>query len=224
MCSDHVLQPKHKIFLSHSGSQKSFVADLYADLKRRDRHSFFDIVESCLPIGEKFPNLIFDAIKQCQVGVVVLSEEIFTKTKWPMLELMAMFEESKKPDRRINIIPIFYTISREMCCNPSVQAKWMTNDWKKWEEEDKARIDLVKWKGALSIFGSRTGIVMKDGMLDRDLRAKIVEAICKEVLSEASWDDSHVAGKTRLCRVSGCTNLSHQLVYTSMKLIHVHES
>jgi hypothetical protein len=75
MCRGHVSETKHKIFLSHSGAQKNFVADLYADLMRCDRHPFFDRSRSSLPIGDKFPNLIFEAIEQCEVGVVVLFEE-----------------------------------------------------------------------------------------------------------------------------------------------------
>jgi hypothetical protein len=169
MCRGHFLETKHKIFLSHSGVQKSFVADLCADLMRWDRHPFFDRLRSSLPIGDKFPNLIFDAIKQCEVGVVVLSEEFFVRSKWPMLELVAMVEESKKSNGRIQIIPVFYSISCDRCRNPIVQAKWMTKYWKKWEKEDKKKIDLRKWKSALEIFGSRTGLVMKDGMLDGEL-------------------------------------------------------
>jgi hypothetical protein len=203
MCRDHVLEAKHKIFLSHSGAQKSFVADLCADLMGRDRYPFFDRLRSSLPIGEKFPNRIFDAIKQCEVGVVVLSEEFFTRSKWPMLELVAMVEESMKPNGRIHIIPVFYGISRDKCRD----SEWMTKYWKKWEKEDKKRIDLRKWKSALGIFGSTTGLVMKDGMLDGELRAKIIKAVCKKVLRETRWDDSGVQGKTRLCQVrnSSCS-------------------
>jgi hypothetical protein len=70
MCRAHVLESKHKIFLSHSGAQKSFVADLCVDLMRHDRHPFFDRLRSSLPIGDNFPNLIFDAIEQCEVANV----------------------------------------------------------------------------------------------------------------------------------------------------------
>jgi hypothetical protein len=201
----HVLETKHKIFLSHSGAQKSFVADLCADLMRRDRHPFFDRLRSSLPIGDKFPNLIFDAIEQCEVGVVVISEEFFIRSKWPMLELVAMVEESKKPNGRIQIIPVFYSISRDRCGDPIVQAKWMTKYWKKWEKNDRKMIDLKKWKSALQVFGSRTGLFKKAGMLDGELRAEIVEAVCMKVLPETRWDDSSVEGKTRLCQVRSDT-------------------
>ena len=200
-CRAHTLEAKHKIFLSHSGAQKSLVADLCSDLLRCDRYPFFDKLRSSLPVGERFPHLIFDAIRQCEVGVVVVSEEFFTRSKWPMLELVAMVEESKKPNRRISIIPVFYNISRDKCRDPNVQCEWMTKYWRKWEREDKERINAEKWKSALGIFGSTTGLVMKDGILDGELRAEIVEAICKKVPPETRGDDSGVEGKTRLCEV-----------------------
>lgn len=59
----------------------------------------FEKSRSSLPIGEPFPNLIFNAIEQCAVGVVVLLEEFFTKSKWLMLELVAMMKEIKKTGR-----------------------------------------------------------------------------------------------------------------------------
>ena len=83
------------MFLSHSGAQKDFVEQLCVDLQRWDRYPFFDKLRSSLPIGERFPKRIFDAIEQCPVGVVVLSEEFFM-SKWPMLELHAMVKKHKE--------------------------------------------------------------------------------------------------------------------------------
>jgi hypothetical protein len=74
VCSDQSLESKHKVFLSHSGAQKDFVEHLCVDLERCDRYPFFDKRRNSFRIGEKFPKLIFDAIEQCWVAVVVLSE------------------------------------------------------------------------------------------------------------------------------------------------------
>ena len=84
---DNPLEAKHKVFLSHSGVQKDFVEQLCVDLERCDIYPFFDKRQRSLPIGEEFPNLIFEAIGQCEVGVLVFLEEFFCETKWPMLEL-----------------------------------------------------------------------------------------------------------------------------------------
>ena len=109
MCRDH------KVFLSHSSAQKGFVEQLCVDLERCDRHPFFDKRHSSLPFGANFPQLIFQAIQQCQVGVLVLSQDYFTCTKWPMLELVAM-AKFKLQNPHFIILPIFlanftYTMS-----------------------------------------------------------------------------------------------------------------
>jgi hypothetical protein len=109
-----VLEAKHKVFLSHSGAQKNFVEQLCVDLERYDRYPFFDKRRHSLGIGQHFPKAIFQAIRQCQVGVVILSEEFFTRTKWPMLELAALVESKKQSSNsELVIMPVFLGISRE---------------------------------------------------------------------------------------------------------------
>jgi hypothetical protein len=110
ICNDHVIQPKHKVFLRHSGAQKSFVVDLCANLKRCDQHLYFDKLKSNLPIEKTFFNFIFYAIKQWHVGIGVLLQEFFMENKWLMLEFMAMVEELEELNQRIKIILVFYII------------------------------------------------------------------------------------------------------------------
>ncbi|KAG0598142.1 hypothetical protein M758_12G049500 [Ceratodon purpureus] len=197
--SDHNFEAKHKVFLSHSGAQKDFVEQLRVDLERCDRYPFFDKRRSSLPIGEKFPKLIFDAIEQCRVGVVVLSKEFFTKSKWPMLELNAMVKEFKKPSSRIKIIPIFYLISVAEFKDIEIQNQW-TLQWKKWSGKDH-RIDLEEWKDALKVLASINSLVMKRGCGDVQFRDEIVVEVCGLVTPETRWDDSHVQGRSRSCKV-----------------------
>ena len=79
------MQPNHKIFLSHSGAQKDFVEELCGDLERHYHFPFFDRRPSCLPKGDRFPELILKAPQQCEMAVVVVSKDYFT-SKWPMIE------------------------------------------------------------------------------------------------------------------------------------------
>ena len=81
------LEPKHKIFLSHSGTQKNFTAQLCEDLIRVSHFPFFDKRPDSLPKGKEFPSLLFKAARQCWVAILVLPEEFFTRSKWPMVEL-----------------------------------------------------------------------------------------------------------------------------------------
>ena len=104
-------------------------------LMQHDRHPFIDKLRRSLLVGERFLHLIFDAIRQCQVGVVVLLEEFFTRTKWPMLELklelVVMVEETKNLfNQKLKMIPIFYNISHEKCFDSNVQSQWMMR-WRK---------------------------------------------------------------------------------------------
>ncbi|KAG0559634.1 hypothetical protein KC19_10G120200 [Ceratodon purpureus] len=192
-----MLEAKHKVFLSHSGAQKDFVEQLCVDLERCDRHPFFDKRRSSLPIGEKFPPLIFDAIRQCHAGVLVLSKEFFTKTKWPMLELVAMVRELKSPNSRLKLIPVFYKLPREEWLDDENRSKWIAQ-WKEWANVDE-RICIEEWKKALDALKSINSLMMRDGEVQ--LRKEIVDAVCKIVLPETRWDDSHVQGRSRLCEI-----------------------
>ncbi|KAG0603715.1 hypothetical protein M758_10G115900 [Ceratodon purpureus] len=192
-----MLEAKHKVFLSHSGAQKDFVEQLCLDIERCDRHPFFDKRRSSLPIGEKFPPLIFDAIRQCHAGVLVLSKEFFSKTKWPMLELVAMVRELKSPNSRLKLIPVFYKLSREEWLDDENRLEWFAQ-WKEWASVDE-RICIEEWKKALDVLKSINSLMMRDGEVH--LRREIVDAVCKLVLPETRWDDSHVQGRSRLCEI-----------------------
>ncbi|KAG0603716.1 hypothetical protein M758_10G116000 [Ceratodon purpureus] len=194
---DVMLEAKHKVFLSHSGAQKDFVEQLCVDLERCDRHPFFDKRRRSLPIGEKFPPLIFDAIRQCHAGVLILSKEFFTKTKWPMLELVAMVRELKSPNSRLKLIPVFYKLSREECLDHENRSEWFAQ-WKEWASVDE-RICIEEWKKALDVLKCINSLMMRDGEVH--LRREIVDAVCKLVLPETRWDDSHVQGRSRLCEI-----------------------
>ena len=205
-----MLQPKHKVFLSHSGAQKDFVEQLCVDLQRYDRYPFFDKLQSSLPIGENFPKLIFDAIDQCQVGVLVLSKEFFMN-KWPMLELNAMVKQYQKPNSRMKIIPLFYYISLADLKDLGNQSRWMLQ-WEKWASDDK-RIDVEEWKKSLRILESIKGLMMKEGMGDVKFREEIVREICGIVPRETRWDDSHIQGRSRCCKVGRNTLYCYYMIY-----------
>lgn len=192
------MEAKHKIFLSHSGAQKAFVEQLCVDLERCDRHPFFDKRRHSLGIGDHFPNIIFQAIRQCQVGVLILSEDFFTRTKWPMLEMAALVE-TKKLDPELVIMPVFLGISREQCRNVDNHCRWLSV-WLEWAQVD-PRVNVEKWKESLSLFGPTNGALYNNSLGEVKFRQDLVEAICERVRPETRWDDSHVQGRTRLCKV-----------------------
>jgi hypothetical protein len=83
----------HQIFLSHSGSQKGFVSDLYHCLVRSGYSVFFDSQHHSLSPGHHFPAQIRAAACSCKLSIVVLSEEFLT-TPWPMREGQNRFFDS----------------------------------------------------------------------------------------------------------------------------------
>jgi hypothetical protein len=195
---DHqTLEPRCMVFLSHSGIQKGFVEQLCLDIQRCDRVPFFDKQRESLPIGEHFPKLIFQAIQQCQVGVVVISEDFFSRSKWPMLELVAMVKK-KMQNPNFKIIPVFLGISHTQCQDKTSHNRWLAK-WHTWVQHDN-RIDLQEWKKALEVFRSTNGISYNE-LGEVKCREEIVEAICKLVPPETKWDDSHVQGRIRFCKV-----------------------
>lgn len=121
------LLPKHKIFLSHSGAQKPFVEQLCVDLEKAGHCPFFDQRPESLPKGEKFPELILDAARQCHVAVVVLSEDHLT-SKWPMLELVTFVEAQRSFNTNLTILPLFYKLTvtdlEEQRANEQLMVMW----------------------------------------------------------------------------------------------------
>jgi hypothetical protein len=190
---DDTLEPKHKVFLSHSGVQKYFVEQLCVDLERCDRYPFFDKRRYSLPIGRHFPKLIFEAIQLCQVGVVVLSEDFFIRSKWPMLELVAM---TKNP--KLVIIPVFLGVSLKQVQDSKHRKKWLSI-WRGWARKDK-RIDIEGWCGVLKALGPLNSLVY-DGLSEVSFREKIVQVVCDIVLPQTRWKDSHIQGRSRLFQV-----------------------
>ena len=195
---DHALEDTHKIFLSYSGAQAGFAEQLCVELKRLDHHPFFDKDRKySLPIGEEFPPLLFKAIKQCEVGVVILSEEYFTRSKWPMTELAAM---AKRKDKGFVIIPVYFGISRSECRNLVNQRRWLKT-WKQWAKSG-ARINIEEWKQAFTLFGPINGLIYEERSSEVKFGDDIVEAVCQKVPPATMWDDSHVRAKSRFCKVS----------------------
>ena len=195
-----VLKPKHKIFLSHSGAQKDFVEYLCFELERCHRFPFFDKRHDSLPIGENFPPHIFGAIRQCQVGVVILSDEFFT-SKWPMMELVAMVDKVERRKSSFKIIPIFLRTSLEEFDDPNIRMRWLLC-WQELAKKDPMRVDVEKCEVALKYIRPINSLIYKLGMEILKFQEKIVDAICEKIPPEIRLEDSHIQGRLCLCKVT----------------------
>ena len=188
------MEPKHKVFLSHSGAQKGFVRQLDVDLRSWDIHPFFDKDRDSLPIGEKFPEHIFKAIKECEVGVVILSQEFFTLSHWPMTELVGMVKQGRK-----RIMPIFLGISPADLSSGENLERWRAQ-WHNWAEGSE-RVKLSEWDHAVKSLKGLNGLVYDHAAGVVEFRKEIVKEIRKIVRPSYTWDDSHVQGRSRLSQV-----------------------
>ncbi|MCO5607454.1 hypothetical protein L7F22_061650 [Adiantum nelumboides] len=117
------------IFLSHSGKQKpNFVTPLYHALLHANHLPFFDqdVVHS-LPAGDEYPPRIFQACRDCKMGVVVVSKD-YVQRLWPMLELQQLLLLPLDGHRLI--YPVFYDLQPADLSKPHNLQSWM----KIWEE------------------------------------------------------------------------------------------
>ena len=168
------------------------------DLESCNRFVFLDIQPESLPKGEPFPQCIFQAIQQCQVEVVVLSE--FFCSKWPMLELVEMFKRTKRlGNHGLKIMPVFLSISPTYCRDETNHRRWLSL-WQGWAQEDN-RIQIREWERALKSLGPINGFTYKEGLGEVKLWKEIVKEICEVVRPRSTWDNSHVQGRSRLCEV-----------------------
>lgn len=115
----------HNVFLSHSGAQKNFVDQLCVDLVRVGQTPFFD--KRSLSKGEEFAQQIITAAQECEVAIVVISEEYFSRSKWPMLELAAITQAPSKP----RILPLFLGLSCKEFKKSKRRERWF-RIWEEW--------------------------------------------------------------------------------------------
>ncbi|KAG0582701.1 hypothetical protein KC19_3G078300 [Ceratodon purpureus] len=202
-----LLEPKHKIFLSHSGAQKGFVEELCVQLEAIHRFPFFDKRTDSLPWGESFPDAIFRAAKQCQVAVVVLSDEFFM-SKWPMLELVAFMEARKSgANEGLKILPLFFKISLKDLKDATRRERWFSS-WEDIARKD-GRIKLRDWKDALEQLPRFNGfeyVKQGESLYEEEsslkaYRDKVVDALCKMVQPDVlRGNPNDIQGRLRICQ------------------------
>lgn len=217
MCRELCIEPKHNIFLSHSGAQKNFVEQLCTDLERVNYNPFFDKRPDCLPKGETFPPLILKAAKQCRAAILVLSEEFFTRSKWPMIEFNAFVQARASTNPCLKILPLFLGITINEFKDAKRRKRWL-KVWQDWAAIDD-RIDVRKWVSALEALNPISAMEYGAGVGEVNFREKVKEVICKLVPPDLKWDVPQVLDMPRLCEV-----LNDLSIFMLMYLFFVTES
>lgn len=176
---------RHNIFLSHSGAQKNFAEQLCVDLERANQSPFFDRRPSCLPRGEEFAQRILTAAQECELAVVVISEEYFSRSKWPLLELAAIVQAPSRP----KILPLFLGLSCKEFKRPKRRERWF-HAWEEWSKSDD-RVCVDVWKEALRVIEGRTGMEYVKALGEVPYRREIVATVCDMVEDEVEHRISH---------------------------------
>ncbi|GLJ35325.1 hypothetical protein SUGI_0710610 [Cryptomeria japonica] len=185
------------IFLCHSGAQKDFTHQLWVDLVGQHRHTFFDI--ESLPHARYFPGVVFNAAANCKLAVFVLSEEFFTGSIWPMLELQIILHainSGKNP--QLKLFPLFYRISTQYMKDPTNERRWLQK-WQEWVTTD-SRLNITACTKALSVLKSYSGLVYQPGIGEVNYRRMVVDAICEIVPPFITADLTYVQGANRICQ------------------------
>jgi hypothetical protein len=119
--------------------QKDFVDQLCVNLERAKRTSFFD--RRSLLKGEEFGQWLLTAAQECVVAVVVVSEQYFSRSKWPMLELAIIVQAPSRP----RILPLFLLFCKEFKKLKRRQ-RWFAL-WEEWAKAD-PYVHSSAWKEA----------------------------------------------------------------------------
>eukprot|EP01018_Ginkgo_biloba_P022332 Gb_14679 [translate_table: standard] len=189
--------PKTKaIFLSHSGAQKDFTEQLCLDLHARHRYPFFDMYS--IHSGDDISEIILQTAKQCTIAVLVLSEEFFSRSEWPMLEVQAFLDaQTSRLNPDLKIIPLFFRIP---CKDFKVRALNWVQKWKEWAICDD-RIDVVKWQESVQKLKRIKGIEFQPGMSEVAYRRSIVQTICEMVPADNRADLTYIHGSQRILKI-----------------------
>ena len=207
--SDPEWEPEHDIFMSHSGKQKDFTELVCKELERWGYSPFLDVRDDCLPKGKRFPELIFRAAKQCRVAILILSEDFFTNSKWPMLELEAFVDAQKESRERklpeVYILPVYLRLTRKECTEDEQRRSDWLSKWKEWQElaarKGERPIDVHKWEAALKVLGPANGIAYEQSSREAGLIDRIVKAVRGLLPPPNMASDADIHAKDRICEV-----------------------
>lgn len=186
-------ESKKQIFLSYSGKDRSFVEQLYEDLRNEGYRLFFDCAVESLPIGAGFSELKFQSARECDIVVVVLSEE-YLLSKGRMLELVTCLN-AQKLDSKKKIFPLFYKIVLSALKDVETQRR-LLHTWETYAKED-ARIDPMEWLDAVRALLNINELVFDD-VSDRK---EIVRSIYNFCPPDVEFDLTDMVGVERLCQL-----------------------
>jgi len=190
------LGTEHTIFSCHSGKQKNFTERLWWEFKRAHHYPFFDKCPDNLPEGHEFPSAIIQAARQCHVAILALSEDFFTRSRWPMIELNEFVKAQASTNSYLKLLPLFYKISVEEFKDEERQKQWQ-DIWHGWAADDRRsngthKLNVGAWVFALSMVGKCNRLEYVEEVGKVTYVASVVDVVRKLKLPRVKYDVSHV--------------------------------
>ncbi|KAG0619625.1 hypothetical protein M758_4G153000 [Ceratodon purpureus] len=194
------------IFLSlaggENGASRNFTESLSNDLRLTWRYKlklisvFLDSRD--LQGGRPFPPDIQTALNKTRVGIVVVTEDYFTR-KWPMTELLYLVASTEKNGNKVRILPLFYKLSKAQVIDRLDSQSW-DEVWMKMSSKAHP-IDVKECRKAVKILCDTTGIIYKynDPACEADYRKqilKVVGSMCKEMVKDQISCSREVEART----------------------------
>ena len=102
---------------------------------------------------------------------MVVSEEYFNRSKWPILELAAFVQA-----RKCTILPLFFGLSSKEFDDTKRRQLWYKR-WDEWAQED-PRIRVDVWKEALNELDRRNGLEYAETLGEVSYRKEVVATAC----------------------------------------------
>eukprot|EP01018_Ginkgo_biloba_P030222 Gb_17867 [translate_table: standard] len=148
--------------------------------------------------GSALHEIILQTAKQCRIAVLVLSEEFFSRSEWPMLEVQTFLDaQTSGRNPHLKIIPLFF---RMLWKDFEARALNWVQKWKEWAISDD-RIDVVKWQEAVQILKRIKGIEFQPGMREVAYRRSIVQTICELVPADNRANLTYIHGSQRISKI-----------------------
>ncbi|KAG0586223.1 hypothetical protein KC19_2G073400 [Ceratodon purpureus] len=194
-------EPKHDIFLSHSGNEKPFVEQLDHDLRAVHQRPFFDQDSDSLVKGEELHAQILEAARRCRVAVVVVSEGFLTSL-WPMLEL-SWFVKYGVP-----LFPLFFKLPPDDLDESNVETKWKPKYWRKLVDKGEVKEEVLEtWSKAVEKLRNSIGVDYAHYVnSELKYRKDVVGEICKlwprRMKYAIDVPKDKIQGYERLCKVA----------------------
>ncbi|XP_031262340.1 disease resistance-like protein DSC1 [Pistacia vera] len=175
---------KYEVFISFRGedTRQGFASHLYAALLRKNVATFMDTE---LREGDEIKPLLLDAIEKSTISVVIFSNG-YASSAWCLDELVKIVECKNRPTNRQILLPVFYHVDPTDVRNQSetyrqALAELEEKYRKKWQNEQRLRENVKKWRAALTEAANISGHDTKTTSNEAQLVEEIVNNILERL-------------------------------------------